>query len=346
MNNVDIIQQAIDVAPRRPGLTFGQFVPSQISGASNVDGVLPVSYTNHHRKFAVLFKSHLHHVMIDSLLAANIGSDLPVMVITEQMGYQHAEMLMKDGIAFLDTAGNAFLDLPGMHLSVTGRKLAASLRKPTPGRAFQTSGLKLIYAILTDVQSCGNLNKALINQSFRAINQQTGISLGSIGWILSDLRDAGFIIMDGKERLLVDRKKLMQKWVANYADRLRPKLVNKQFSATKADWWKSVHLNGPAQLWGGEVAASKLMGFLKPQVVTIYTSTGIDDLILDAGLRVDPEGDVVIMDSFWKTPIAYKDCTHPLLVYADLLASDIDRNIETAQRIYNDYLLEIIDADK
>jgi len=36
---------------------------------------------------------------------------------------------------------------------------------------------------------------------------------------------------------------------------------------------------------------------------------------------------------------------HPLLVYADLIASEIDRNVETAQRVYDRYLLQIIEPD-
>jgi hypothetical protein len=245
----------------------------------------------------------------------------------------------------MDMAGNMSLDLPGISTLITGRKLSKGLRQPTLGRAFQTSGLKLIYAFLTDLDSCDNLNNALINQSFRSINQQTGISLGSIGWILKDLKDADFIVMDGKTRLLMDRKKLFNKWVTAYIDRLRPKLITNRFSTSSSDWWKRVHLDSPDQLWGGEVAAAKLTGFLKPQIVMLYTSSGIDDLILDAGLRVDQDGNVELMHSFWKQPIAQKDCTHPILVYADLLASDIDRNREAAQRIYDEHLRKIIEAD-
>ncbi|MCK9304106.1 MAG: type IV toxin-antitoxin system AbiEi family antitoxin [Bacteroidales bacterium] len=346
MKNINtIVQNAINNTPLRPGLTFGEFQPLRDKGINRIDGLLPIFYQNECTKFSVLVKLHLHHAVIAGILAEKESYASNLMIITDQLGATHVEILINAGVAFMDMAGNISLDLPGMSTLITGRKLSKGLRQPTIGRAFQTSGLKLIYAFLTDLDSCDNLKDALINQSFRSINQQTGISLGSIGWILQDLRDAGFIVMDGKTRLLMDRKKLFNKWVAGYIDRLRPKLLTKRFSVSSNDWWKSVHLNIPDQLWGGEVAASKLTRFLKPQIVTIYTNLGIDDLILDAGLRVDQDGEVELMHSFWKKPIVHKDCTHPILVYADLLASDIDRNRETAHKIYDEYLRNIIESN-
>jgi len=345
INSKEIVQNAISNTPNRSGLTFGKFQSLQKKGSGQIDGLLQVFYKKESIKFSVLVKLHLHHAMIEKILAEKEIYASNLMVITDQLGDRHADMLIDEGVAFMDMAGNIFLELPGMSTLITGRKISKGLRQPNPGRAFQTSGLKLIYAFLADLDSCDNINNALVNQSFRSINQQTGVSLGSIGLILNDLKSAGFIVMDGKTRLLMDRKKLFSKWVAGYIDRLRPKLITKRFSAGSKDWWKGVHLNSPGQLWGGEVAASKLTGFLKPQIVTLYTSSEIDDLILDAGLRVDQDGDIELMDSFWKEPIAHKGCTHPILVYADLLASNIDRNREAAQRIYDEYLRKIIEAD-
>ena len=90
-----------------------------------------------------------------------------------------------------------------------------------------------------------------------------------------------------------------------------------------------------------------MTGYLKPQVASIYTRSLGHDLILENDLRVDPNGDVEILTPFWRDlpNVSWEDCTHPLLVYADLCASGIDRNLETAQRVYDKFLRQILEAN-
>lgn len=348
-NDIDILQKAIDAAPSYSGLSLGQFQQADGKGPNRPDGFLTIQYKDQIRRFSVQIKTHLHHALIDRLLtdAKTAHPDKALLIVTDQIGSKHSDVLIKAGVAFLDTAGNAFIDLPGLYLAVTGKRTPAPMRKPNPGRAFQPSGLKLLFMFLTDPLLDTDPSDSLINQQFRSINRQTGVSLGSIGWILGDLQDAGYVVEDQKNRFLVNRKTLVQKWVDNYIDRLRPKQHCKRYAAVSPDWWQDINLRVPQQLWGGEVAAAKLTGFLKPQIATVYTRSQANDLILDAGLRLDPDGSVEIMNSFWGdwAHVAHRDCTHPLLVYADLLASDIDRNIETAQRVYDEYLRKLIESD-
>ena len=341
----DIVLRAIDAAPDCPGLKIGQLRTDRRKAPGQTDGLLTIRYRGKSRVFHVIVKRHLHHALADRLIAdqANARDSQPLLVIVDQIADKHADVLMKAGVSFLDTAGNAFLVMPGLHLAVTGRKAPSPAHRPRPARAFQPTGLKLLFAILTDPDLVSSPADALINRRFRYIAQQTGVSLGSVGWILGDLRDSGYIVQDGKVRFLVDRKRLVQKWADNYIDRLYPKLPRRTFKAPSFDWWQNIQLSIPDQLWGGEVAAEKLTGYLRPQVTTVYCSSHDHGLVLDAGLRPDPDGDVVLAQPFWGNwpHAAFRDCTHPLLVYADLLASDIGRNLDTAQRIYDDYVREI-----
>jgi hypothetical protein len=60
-------------------------------------------------------------------------------------------------------------------------------------------------------------------------------------------------------------------------------------------------------------------------------------LIVDNRLIPDPKGDVEILDAFWNLDDAnlMPETVPPLLVYADLLASNDPRNLETAKMIYD-----------
>lgn len=348
--DIDIITKAVDAAPQTPGLSFGQFYQNDTGNKLQPDGTIDVTYNDHQITFSVAIKTHLHSAAINQLLAVkdSISPIQPLLIVTDQMAAQHSDMLIQAGVSFIDTAGNAFLDLPGLHLVVTGRRSKTAVRKPKPGRAFQPTGLKVVFAILTDPSLDKDPKDNLLNQPFRTIMQHTGVALGSIGWIINDLQSAGYIVADNKTRLLFDRKNLLQKWVSNYADRLRPKLLQQRYRMRQSDNLQfNIDFSGPDVLWGGEVAAARLTNFLRPQQATIYARGQIGDLILNNDLRPDPDGDVEILDMFWSDNLTSvdKNCVHPLLVYADLMASNVARNAETAQRIYDDHLRQIIKSD-
>jgi len=66
--------------------------------------------------------------------------------------------------------------------------------------------------------------------------------------------------------------------------------------------------------------------------------------LLGNRLRKDPAGKVEILEKFWDSD--YKntsnDLVHPLLVYADLIASGDPRNAEAAEKIYEQHILQLV----
>lgn len=64
---------------------------------------------------------------------------------------------------------------------------------------------------------------------------------------------------------------------------------------------------GDGARWGGEVAAAKLTKYLKPATGTIYLEPAkardtLATLVQEHRLRADPQGNVEILDAFWKLP--------------------------------------------
>lgn len=57
----------------------------------------------------------------------------------------------------------------------------------------------------------------------------------------------------------------------------------------------------PGVFWGGEVATSKLTGFLTREVACVYTTLAAQEFILEQDLRPDPHGNVEVLDAFWET---------------------------------------------
>ena len=348
----DILEQAIRALPPAAGMAVIPDAKAAPRTAAQVqcDGVCTVKIGA--MKFRAIFdvKRQLQPATINHLTFLKFSIKNRPLLITTHVTPRYAEVLAMAGIDFIDTAGNVSFRRDKAFVFITGRKLLVRAG-PYPhdyGRAFESNGLKLIFALLTDPQLDSNdPSQRLINQPYRKISAITDISLGSVGWIMSDLAAQGYVMDRGDgDRRLVERKHLLERWVAGFASKLRRKLVTVRYRSATSLWWEQADVFKAGGLWGGEVGGAKLTGYLTPGTVTIYAEKLFSDFIVEHHLLPDPAGNVTIMKPFWgeRTWAVPQDCVHPLLVYADLTASEIDRNLETARRVYDRYLKAIIES--
>lgn len=265
-----------------------------------------------------------------------------VLLITRYVNGQMAEQLKENGVEFIDTAGNAYINQPQLYLFIKGNRPSETLTKTPLKRTFQPAGLRVIYAFLS--------NTGLENKPYREIAVTTGVALGTVGWLMRELKELGYLLEIGKHgNKVIKKAELFQQWVAAYPEKLRPKLVLGRFAGEQG-WWQKRTLNPFNAQWGGEAAAAKLTKYLKPQIITIYTTPQqLNQLVIENRLRKKPAGDVEVIERFWKVgeerPYPYKDLVHPMLIYADLIASGIQRNIETAKVVYEQHIVQLIRED-
>jgi len=96
--------------------------------------------------------------------------------------------------------------------------------------------------------------------------------------------------------------------------------------------------------WGGESGAALLTNYLNPEKYTLFTNRPKQDLIKDYRLIPNEDGEIIVYSPFWKQGSCndeYQDsdiAAHPLLIYAELLYSNSDRNLETAKIIFDEYI--------
>jgi hypothetical protein len=265
--------------------------------------------------------------------------DHPLLLVTKYINTQLADDLKQNGTEFIDTAGNAFINQPPLYIFVKGNK-PDIVKAPPLKRAFKPAGLKVIYAFLC--------NPGLENKTYREIAAETGVALGTVDWIMRELKELGFLLDMGKRgQRLIQKENLLQRWITAYPEQLRPKLTLGRFRG-EYGWWQRKTLDPFKGQWGGEVAAAKLTQYLQPQIITIYvTPQEIDQLLIKNRLKRDQTGDVEILKRFWKPPEIwkYEDLVHPILIYADLLATGNERNIETAKMIYDQHIVQLIRED-
>jgi len=255
--------------------------------------------------------------------------------------------LRKQHVQFIDTAGNAYLNMPPVFILVTGnrRPKQAFGPKEETNRAFDRTGLKVIFAFLC--------RPNLVAAPYREIADLAGVALGTVGWVIHGLKDAGFIFEygDRKGRELIDYNRLLDRWVAAYPEKLRPKAHLGDFHADNPYWWKNFDLEEFHGYWGGEVAAAYYTQHLKPAVATVYLPKAAKSKFLArARLRAAPEtmwegaGRVKLYETFWRDTaapfldIAKPGLVPPILAYADLIATADPRNLEAAGMIYDEYI--------
>ncbi len=249
-----------------------------------------------------------------------------------------AETLRKHRQSFIDTAGNAYLEGPGLLVWVTGRKPTKTDRPPKTDRAYTNAGLRLLFALICD--------PVLAGAPQRKIAEAADVALGTVPPVLADMEEHGRLAVAGRKRRLIETKRLLDDWAIGYARTLRPKTLIRRFAAPSIQGWENWRLAEIEGRWGGEPAANRLVGYLTPGTLTIYAAKTPAKLIVEQRLQAvdsdDPKGQVEIRAPFWGRALQQteirEDVVATALVYADLLATGDARCIETAALIYEHHL--------
>lgn len=302
------------------------------TGRSRSGATVVVRYDRRVARYNVEYKSTVTRATIGTLLFRHPIVPDDLLLITEHVTAPLADELRRHHIQFVDTAGNAYLQREGLLVFISGKK---PMQKPgieSRSRAFQESGLKLIFALLTKPE--------LVETTFRTISSTTGTAVGTVHWVMKDLRGLGFVAEVGRRRRLLDRERLIEEWTEAYARVLRPKLLLGRFSSSESDWWARASIQSYAGVWGGDVAAARLTHSLKAGTTTIYATTVPHRLVVDHRLKPDPQGRTEIRKRFWDFHDEWeeKGLAPPLLTYADLLAAGDSRSVKTARLIHERYL--------
>ena len=264
----------------------------------------------------------------------------PFLLVADYVNEPMAEDLKKNKIEFIDAAGNAYINQPPLYIYIKGNKPQDKRLEAVRDRAFRGTGLKVAFTFLCNPQ--------MVNKNYRAIARAAGVALGNIGLIINDLVTQDFLLDMGKKGYkLVNKKRLLDRFIEDYPKKLRQRLLLGRFQSHLD--WKETHFLGLENVyWGGEVAAAVMTDYLKPQQLTIYLAPALfEDFLLKYRLKKDPDGEIEILEAFWEPAKLVGDVglVPPILVYADLIATADKRNIETAQVIYERDILQLIRED-
>ena len=255
------------------------------------------------------------------------------LLVTDHVTPPLADVLRTEGIEFIDAAGNAFLNRPPLLVFVKGQRPTDALPIADRRRAFQPTGLQVLFAILARPE--------LVDRPYREIALNAGVAHGTVGWVMAEMPTLGYVADVGGRRRLINGERLLGQWTEAYARTLRPRLLLGRFQGdlegldARAAKLKEV-------LLGGELAAARITRHLRPGTATFYAEAIDPKVLLNLTLRADAEGNVDFRRRFWAFAGEDPQLVPTLLVYADLLAIGDARCLETAQLLRGPLLDRLI----
>jgi len=290
-----------------------------------LDGGLEIVLNGHKYEFTIEVKRELRTHQLQQVEEYFHRYD-NFLLIANRIFPKIKEEFRYKGIPYIEANGNIFLKKEGLFLFVDTQK-TLDIEKGKGNRAFTKTGLKVVFYLLQ--------HKDAIHLPQRELANLTNVALGNIPQVIEGLKETGYLIpLNNKTYVWENRKALLNRWIAEYATVLRPKLVKERY--TLKENWNELALDNHKTVWGGEPAADILTNHLRPEKFLIYTTENRMDLIRNYKLIPDKNGEVEVLEMFWKNKI---EKTAPkLLVYADLILEGGKRNKETAEKIYHEYI--------
>lgn len=322
----EILEKAIEVFQEITDLNASILVAEERVVDNTIDAVVDIGG----RTCYVEVKLNLNTALVALLVNYEKRINQPLVVVTRYVTPNMAIVLRQNDVQFIDTAGNAYINLGNIYVYIIGQKEKQLLIEHKKNRLFKPTGLKVIFALLN--------NPGLENHTYRKVAEIAQVALGTVNWIMRDLRIRNYLIdIDKTGRRIIHKRELLERWVTTYPDNLRKGLLLGKYKAGNENWIENVKMKKREVFWGGERAAGIITKYLRPQNTILYIDENyLHKFVKDNRLINTQNGNIEILKKFWlyKTEKDNNNIVPPILIYADLLSTGEPRNRETAQALY------------
>jgi len=260
----------------------------------------------------------------------------PLILFAPYVSAEMAAVLLRQGINFVDKVGNCHLDLGGSYVAhVEGRKLR---RPPDAPGGMRAPGFRLVFALLVEPD--------LLNSPIRHTAEAAGVSLGTASNVLRRLEHDRMIVRTKSRRHLVRPDELVERWIAGYAETLRPQLFAGRFQTpdedppTLEDRVAGMLGQDEAWAWGGAAAAFRLTRHYRSDETVLHVQGPSSDLPKRLKALPHRAGRLILLGV--PGPLAFRGNTprtvHPLLIYTELVLTGSDRAREAASELRERFL--------
>ncbi|MFH1314024.1 MAG: type IV toxin-antitoxin system AbiEi family antitoxin [Candidatus Eisenbacteria bacterium] len=321
----------------------------QVSGAAgrpcrDIDAVVEVGTDQGVLVFELEVKPVLKRPIPQHLSLLRRQACRHFLLVSEYVNASISQSLKEEEINFIDSQGNAYINVPGfIYIDVRAGKPGVQSEKQRTA-LFQPKGLQLLFILLTD--------RSAVSQTTRVLRARAGISLERTVSSMKELREKGFIHEIAKrEYQLANRKTLLEQWLANYGDHLRPSLVLGAFRSPRSVepqipeiMMRLLPNHQGSYAIGGSLGAYLLTRYYRGWTSEIFVlPERTNEVRRELKLIPGRDTNVTLLHLFSPEVVYHTDrmlCSvaHPLLLYAELLYHGGEREREAARVIYEEFL--------
>lgn len=279
-------------------------------------------------------------LVIHQIRTSVAPKDSKPLLVSHYISPKMAALMKQKEIEYVDCAGNLYLNRLPLYIEIGGQKHAS--KAPGADRLFRPAGLKLVYQLLR--------NRQAVNATYRALADDSGIALGAIGSLFSELEKRGSLTTTKTgERQLQAIEELLQRWQLGYLETLRPKLLLQRcqlapgYNVSQIPERLKQFNGGQKILIGGELGAALMTGGFQPQGAVLYLDAAMQlKTMLQLQLIPEQRGQITLLQPFgrqcswsgWQPEgLTLAD---PLLTFAELYGTATD---QVADKLYHQYLL-------
>ncbi|MBW4422058.1 MAG: hypothetical protein KME13_23060 [Myxacorys californica WJT36-NPBG1] len=261
------------------------------------------------------------------------------LLITQNLSDPVIEQLLEQNIEFVDTAGDLYLNSPGIYALVRRQR---HLEVGSKSSEITSTSLQIIYSLLQDLKNLGSSNFESTLAEFQ------GIPSSTVKNELEKLARLGYLQHRRNRYYIVDYIKLLERWEMGYVESLRPKLLINTFTPIGQRTFSEVadditqHAKEYGYLIGGELGAAIATDYLRSTTTTLHVPEEYRSIFVKLKLKPSPKGEISFVRQFgmsnaWNNN-RFSILADPLLVHAELQMIHDDRVRETANRLFDEYI--------
>lgn len=300
------------------------------------DGELRLRIENKNFRISFVLKEEVRKYQIERFIELK-GKRKNFIVIAGYISKQIQNIFKDERINYIDSSGNSFIQLGNYHIATSGLKNKVSIFEDK--NLFTATQLKLLFYFLQEPD--------LINKTYREIANTAKVSLDIVSKSINGMKNKNWLIHINEKKQKLNRiNELYEKWLNGFEETLKPKISKGNYRFLGDDFlnnWKKTELEKNRILWGAEPAAAILTDYLLPEKFLLYTTLQNQELLKYYKLVPDVLGEVEIRNLFFDPGFFNcQDTVPPILIYSDLIISGDSRNRETAKKIYEKFLANLI----